>query len=241
MRPVHVRREVFEAHSRLVGKPRDASSERGLRVMFASDLHLGLPWTRGVPAELVDAADRAAPDVILLGGDLVDSARGLDAMEDCVRALGRGRVVAAIAGNHDVAAGVDGVRRRALRAGAAWLPDGDVILEAQGGAVRFCGGALGAASFDALSVACLHDPADAASAATSGCALAFAGHLHGGQCVFFERRDRLYPGAWFNRWTGLRFQVGPMRLFVSRGLGDTLPLRFNCPREVIVCDLNGAA
>ena len=208
--------------------------------MFASDLHLGLPWTRGVPAELAAVVESASPDVVLLGGDLVDNVRGLDAMEDCVRTLGRERLVAAVAGNHDVAAGVDEVRRRALRAGASWLADGDVILEARGFPVRFCGGPLEAAPPGTISVACLHDPADAAAAARSGYALAFAGHLHGGQCVFFERRDRLYPGAWFNRWTGLRFQVGPMRLFVSRGLGDTLPLRFNCPREVIVCDLNGS-
>jgi predicted MPP superfamily phosphohydrolase len=227
VKAVHVRREVFG----------DGSAPPRLRVMFASDLHLGLPWTRGVAAEIIDVADAAAPDVVLLGGDLVDNPRGLDAMEECVSALRRGRVVGAIAGNHDVAAGVDDVRRRALRAGARWLADEPLLVETRGGPVRFCGGALGPAPCDVTSVACLHDPADAASAASSGCVLAFAGHLHGGQCVFFERRDRLYPGAWFNRWTGLRFQVGAMRLFVSRGLGDTLPLRFNCPREVIVCDL----
>ncbi|HYC78851.1 MAG TPA: hypothetical protein VEI02_14595, partial [Planctomycetota bacterium] len=72
-------------------------------------------------------------------------------------------------------------------------------------------------------------------------AVAFAGHLHGGQCVFFRRGARLYPGAWFNRWTGLRFDVGATKLFVSLGLGDTLPLRWNCPREVVTLDLTAAA
>jgi predicted MPP superfamily phosphohydrolase len=50
-------------------------------------------------------------------------------------------------------------------------------------------------------------------------------------------RDRLYPAAWAHRWHGLRFAAGDTRMLVSRGAGDTFPLRFNCPREVLLCDL----
>ena len=62
-----------------------------------------------------------------------------------------------------------------------------------------------------------------------------AGHLHGGQCVLATRRGRLYPAAWIYRWHGLRFAEWGAVLLVSRGAGDTLPVRFNCPREVILC------
>jgi predicted MPP superfamily phosphohydrolase len=65
----------------------------------------------------------------------------------------------------------------------------------------------------------------------------FAGHLHGGQCVLAMHRERLYPAAWFYRWHGLRFAEGRAVLLVSRGAGDTLPIRFNCPREVILCTI----
>ena len=34
-----------------------------------------------------------------------------------------------------------------------------------------------------------------------------------------------------------RFLVEGMPLFVGSGLGDTLPLRFNCPHETILCEL----
>jgi predicted MPP superfamily phosphohydrolase len=64
-----------------------------------------------------------------------------------------------------------------------------------------------------------------------------AGHLHGGQCVLATRRGRLYPAAWIYRWHGLRFEEAGAVMLVSRGVGDTLPVRFNCPREVILCEI----
>jgi predicted MPP superfamily phosphohydrolase len=41
-------------------------------------------------------------------------------------------------------------------------------------------------------------------------------------------------------WTGLRFELGGTTLLVSRGAADTLPARFRCPREVLLCELGGA-
>ncbi|HYC78449.1 MAG TPA: metallophosphoesterase, partial [Planctomycetota bacterium] len=81
-----------------------------LRLLYATDLHLGLPWTKRVAEALATAADAEAPDAVLLGGDLVDRARGLGELEDCVRALAARRPVAAVAGNHDPAAGLAAVR-----------------------------------------------------------------------------------------------------------------------------------
>ena len=49
------------------------------------------------------------------------------------------------------------------------------------------------------------------------------------------RRNLLYPSAFFARYIGLRFARGGTTTFASRGATDTLPLRFNCPREVILC------
>jgi predicted MPP superfamily phosphohydrolase len=190
---------------------------------------------------LVEVANSEAPDIVLLGGDLVDSRRGLDAIESCVRALAQSRRVAAVPGNHDVAVGLEDVRQRVLSAGGSWLSDERLVVRgARGALVRVCGRPSDTAHADVMNVACLHDPADARAASSAGFQVAFAGHLHGGQCVLFERQGRLYPGAWFNRWTGLRFSIGNLRLFVSLGLGDTLPLRLNCPHEVIVCDIAGS-
>ena len=225
-----VRRESFAVHA----------LRRPQRILYASDLHLGLPWTKATPSTLLRTVAQAAPDLVLLGGDIIDNRRGLDQARDLVAALGRLAPVLAVAGNHDARFGVEELRRRVLAGSGHWLHDRPFVLAPRDdeAPIQVAAGATESPSETfALRIACLHDPAESAAVARRGYGLAFAGHLHGGQCVLFEHRGRFYPGALFNRWTGPTFQVAAMRLFVSRGLGDTLPLRWNCPREVIVCDL----
>ncbi len=82
-----------------------------------------------------------------------------------------------------------------------------------------------------------HAPAIFPQAAQAGYRLVLAGHLHGGQCVLATRHGRQYPAAWFHRWHGLRFHQDEATLLVSRGMADTFPFRFNCPREVLLCEI----
>jgi uncharacterized protein len=71
----------------------------------------------------------------------------------------------------------------------------------------------------------------------AGYRLVLAGHLHGGQCVLANHRGQQYPAVWFHRWHGLRFRQGDAEMLVSRGMADTFPFRFNCPREVLLCEI----
>ncbi len=204
---------------------------RPLRVLYASDLHLGRRWTRAVAGQLVRAAREAAPDLILLGGDLSDNRRGLPALRECVRELTQMAPVHAVPGNHDQRPGLDAVRAAVEAGGGHWLPDRPIEspLRIDGRIVPAC-----AAGPRLL---CAHYPSDFPAAAAAGYGLVLAGHLHGGQCVLAMRRGRLYPAAWVHRWHGLRFDERGAVLLVSRGAGDTLPVRFNCPREVILCTI----
>ncbi len=202
---------------------------RPLRVLYASDLHLGWRWTRGVPGQLVRAVREAAPDLILLGGDLADNRTGLPALRECVRDLVAVAPVYAVAGNHDARAGLAAVRAAVEAGGGRWLPDRPIA-----GPVRI-DGRIDPAMHAGPRLLCTHHPGDFPAAAAAGYGLVLAGHLHGGQCVLATRRGRLYPAAWVYRWHGLRFAERGAVLLVSRGAGDTLPVRFNCPREVILC------
>jgi predicted MPP superfamily phosphohydrolase len=58
-----------------------------VRILYASDLHLGHWWTRRLPTQLIEAAGHWKPDVILLGGDLADARRGLRLLEKLVGTL----------------------------------------------------------------------------------------------------------------------------------------------------------
>jgi uncharacterized protein len=204
---------------------------RRVRLLYASDLHLGHWWSRDVPAQLAVACRHATPDLILLGGDLADHPGAISQLRTCVRQLAAVAPVAARAGNHDERAGVTSVRAAVVEAGGHWLPDAS--LEQPLGIDADVG-----TPGPGPRLLCAHYPDVFPAAARAGYRLVLAGHLHGGQCVLATVRERLYPAVWLHRWHGLRFADGAARMLVSRGVADTFPLRFNCPREVILCDLS---
>lgn len=218
--PVHVRHEEMAL-----------GLSRHLRILYASDLHLGHWWTRHVGTNLIRLAATFKPEVVLLGGDLIDHVRALPALAKCLRALGDLAVVGAVPGNHDLRAGCGELQEAVLASGGQWLPDVSLTLGAR------VDGIVRQTDSNRPGILCTHDPKLFPRAAAAGYRLVLAGHLHGGQCVLATYRERLYPAAWFNRWHGLRFRCPGSLMLVSRGLADTLPVRFNCPREALLCDL----
>jgi uncharacterized protein len=209
-----------------------------IRLLYASDLHLRGERSQPLVDQLLAAARCARPDALLLGGDLVDSRRGPEMLARCVASLSELCPVLAVSGNHDRFWGLDAVRAAVERGGGLWLSARSVLLPVGASATLRIDGALAdKTGVDEIRVLCAHDPAVFEEAARAGYALVFAGHLHGGQCVLAERRGLLYPGAFLYRWNGLRFCEGDSTMLVSRGAADTLPVRWNCPREVIACEI----
>lgn len=204
---------------------------RAVRLLYASDLHLGHWWTARVPDHLLSLARQTSLDLILLGGDLADNVRALPALRALLRELTALAPVHAIAGNHDLRTGLESVRAAVRATGAHWLPDHPVEQPLRIEAVPV----PAPAAVRRPRILCAHAPAIFPAAVRAGYRLVLAGHLHGGQCVLATRRGKQYPAAWFHRWHGLRFRQEDADLLVSRGLADTFPFRFNCPREVVLC------
>lgn len=209
------------------------------RILYASDLHLGWPWTRRVADSVIRAVRACAPDVLLLGGDLVDSRRALVELTRLTRVAAETTAVAAVPGNHDVALGAALVRDAVTAGGGTWLVDrriavGGVVVE---GSIRRRDSAAPGGE-PAVRVLCAHHPHVVVAAQRAQFDIVLAGHLHGGQVVLFRRAGRLYPYAWLDRWNGPRFEVGETTMLVSLGAGDMLPLRWRCPRELVLCEVS---
>jgi predicted MPP superfamily phosphohydrolase len=219
-----------------VGLPR---IDRPFRVLFMSDLHLVRRKTEQLVEQLKEIVAAANPELVLLGGDLVDKRSGLPQLSDLVSFACRQCLVGAIGGNHDRRVGIDLVARAVERAGGVWLDREPIAFSV--GAVRIVARGADAprTSPAEVSILCAHYPNAFASKGSPEDDLVFAGHLHGCQMTAFAWRGRSYPGAWFYRWNGSRFARRDSVMLVSRGLRDLVPIRVNCPREVVLCHCVG--
>jgi predicted MPP superfamily phosphohydrolase len=210
---------------------------RSVRIAWISDLHLGRRSAQRTVRRVVVASRTLHPDAIVLGGDLVDGERGLRQLAGLVRALRRIAPVWALPGNHDEWFDRGRVAATVRGAGGGWLPG--VAATVADTAVTLVTSETTRVS--GIVVACLHAPS-AARQWRGRARLLLAGHLHGGQVVLAKHFGRDWPGAFFFRWCGPRFELSEdSTLLVSRGVGDTLPIRWRCPREVICADLVPAA
>lgn len=234
-----------------------------LRISFLTDLHLGPYLDATDLAAWIAASNAAEPDLVLLGGDLVDQRYRGDLRElrrllpDLESQLG----AYAVLGNHDR------TRYRDLEPFADALQASAVELLINSGArLR---DDLFLAGIDDLRVGTANVRAALASAPRAEAAkpedeagatlllshnpdvipeigpregpplvdLLLAGHTHGGQI----RIPGLGPLVTSSAY-GARYASGwvpaPFPAFVSRGLGVTaLPFRFACPAELVILDL----
>ena len=221
-----------------------------LRVAWLVDLHHG-PWIGAGSVEAwVDATLDAAPDLIVLGGDIVDQREG-GSIDALVTELGRLRAplgVRAVWGNHDrsrfrriepfqarlEAAGIEVLVNRGERIrDDLWLAGVDDLMTGHPDLAA----ALRGRPADAACILASHNP-DVLPDVPVSVSLTLSGHTHGGQVVLpfvgppvtSSRYGRRFASGWVR---------GPALGYVSRGLGFGLvPLRVNCPAELTIVELS---
>jgi predicted MPP superfamily phosphohydrolase len=205
------------------------------RLLYVSDIHLRNGRSETLCRQVMDAVTRCNPDLVLLGGDLVDRPSELSTLSDLVGELRELAPVLAIGGNHDGRIGMDRVRQAVVRGGGQWIHEG-VARVTHGGRVIAVSGPETAQPGDGhVRVLCAHNPRVWKTSRHAGYDLVLAGHLHGCQLVACEYRERLFPGAFLYPYCFLSHRCGSTRLVVSRGVSDLVPIRWRCPREVVLC------
>jgi hypothetical protein len=221
--PLHVREE------------RLSSCPDACRLLYASDIHLRDGRSDHLATQVVEAARRCDAHAVLLGGDLVDSPTELGTLRGMVETLARVAPVLAIGGNHDRRVGTSRVREAVIKGGGWWIHEGSVDIRHRTRVVSVVGPDFTRKPTGDVRVLCAHNPRIWRKSRRLGFDLVLAGHLHGCQFVAFEFRDRLFPGAVFYPYNLLSHQSGATRLVVSRGVSDLVPIRWRCPREVVLC------
>ena len=222
-RPLHVREE------------RLSTRHDGCRLLYVSDIHLRNGRSGTLCRQILDAVAGCNPDVVLLGGDLVDRSSELGRLSDMVGTLHEVASVLAIGGNHDEQLGLDRVRDAVEQGGGQWIHAGTARVTHGERVIAVSGPDAAGPGDGHVRVLCAHNPRIWKTFRDAGYDLVLAGHLHGCQIVACEYRDRLFPGAIFYPYCFLSHRRKSTRLVVSRGVSDLLPIRWKCPREVVLC------
>jgi uncharacterized protein len=240
---------------------------RGRTLLQVSDLHVG---PRVDPEYLIRALRTAAalaPDFVVVTGDFISYRRGQDYRElaRVLRYLPRGRLATVAAlGNHDygvawrelaVADAVSSVvrdvgatvlRNEAARLGGLQFAGLGDLWSSEFSATHAAGGPGAAATLAALdraapTVVLCHNPDALDLPVWDGVrGWVLAGHTHGGQCKPPFLPPPLLPVK-NRRYTEGAFDVGPgRRLYVNRGLGHLIQVRFNVRPEITLFTLDAA-
>lgn len=207
-------------------------------VLYLSDLHLNR-FKISIIAKIIHRIEELNPDIILLGGDYVDFKRQLTHLDKLLKGLSHRKNVLAIAGNHDYRFGVDTIKKLMISHQVGWIENDSITLSVKNNTIQIDGSKPVAQKSKAdFSILCLHHPVDI-NLFKSNYQLAFAGHLHGCQFVLWQNGKGLYPGRLFYKWNTLLEEQDNCRYYISKGMGDTLPVRLNCSKEMIFVQVTG--
>lgn len=241
--------------------PRLSRRFSGIRVVQISDIHMGGWMNRERLRRVADLVLAENPDVLLITGDFLIGHEYVDISHQVVNdliaeliPLASSVPTLAVLGNHDYWTNPEAVRHVLKAAGIRDLTNHVFTLQRENENLHFCGVddiwegdvrldvVIAQLSDDSAAILLAHEPDFAdTSAATGRFDLQVSGHSHGGQVVLpllgppvLPYLGRKYPGGLYH--------VGTMFQYTSRGVGTAqLPVRFNCPPEITVFVLEGAA
>jgi len=219
-----------------------------LRIACLTDLH-SCAYGEG-QRELLDAVAAAAPDLVVLAGDIYDDVLPPDNTDRTLAALAERYPCYYVTGNHDVFCG------DAAASHGVTVLNGDALsLEINGQHLLLCGlsdprespafaddlSALNgqAQTAEAFTVLLSHRPARIGQYLPGGWDLILSGHAHGGQWRIPGLLNGLLAPdeGLFPKWAGGRYDLGATTFIVSRGLAKEstrIPRLYNPPELVIV-------
>ena len=248
--------------TRFVTRTYEISDDRihdEVRIAVVCDLH-GAQYGKK-QSDLISALEQAAPDVVLLLGDIYDQDGIEQHAVELIDALSGRFTCYFIPGNHEYKSGELGMIRNLLReAGIPILAGKSAMVtvhdtrvqifgvdDGQGGKAKQLWQIAQAGSQrkdEVYSILAIHVPNDVESYLHYGFDIMLSGHTHGGQIIISHVLNGLYaPGqGLFPKYGGGRYDFGKQSLIISRGLSQKplwLP-RLGNPPELTIVTINPA-
>jgi predicted MPP superfamily phosphohydrolase len=222
----------------------------GLRIVHLSDLHFGPIVNPKHLERAIEAANDLRPDLIALTGDYISHDRSYAA--PCAELVGRLRArygVYAVLGNHDHWTDAALIADLFRAEGITVLLNEGMRLDLNGESFWLSGVndtmvgledlplALAGSGDNEMKLLLAHNPIILRRAARAGVDLVLSGHTHGGQVTLRPEKNLSgRPRRRLLRGLGRR---GNTQIYVTRGLGTVvLPIRYGCPPEVSLLELN---
>lgn len=245
-RPGFLRLERIGARLRSLGEGEP------LRIAFLTDPHFGPTVPTWFLREAVERTMGLAPDLVLLGGDvLMLDERGAADAQAVLSLLRAPLGVYGVLGNHDIWVSRRLAERVHEQAGIELLANRGLVLATRLGPLYLAGADdawSGASDAEAALAGCpegvpslllAHSPASLLGMGEHPADLALCGHTHGGQVCLPSGRPLWTPhGKEIGISSGWG-RVGRTWAYVSRGLGCTeVALRAWCPPEVTLLTLS---
>lgn len=243
-------KKIFE-----VTIPKDVDE---LKIVFFTDTHFGKYYSQEKITRLVDFINEQSPDVVIFGGDLIDSYnrdQELLNIEELGKSLNKikaryGKI--AVYGNHDYGGGAEPIYEKIMtNGGFTILKDNELTLSDLNlsiiGYDDFLLGSVDPNRYklpDApFRIIVTHEPDVVDNIEASGSLLVLAGHSHGGQVTIpFLTKRVLRPGAekYIKGQYDLKETITgcDATMIVSEGIGMTLkPFRFLNPPNIVIVSL----
>lgn len=200
------------------------------KIAFASDFHF-TGSSAAYAQKLAACILEMNPDLLILGGDYADTKAGLGIFSAMLNEWSGRFPITWIWGNHD--------SRFLKKLNLLFNTHDAICLSGRAQEIKLKEKRIWFDGHHSLldphpvfySIRVLHQPKK--PSLLSKWDLVLAGHLHGGQWVWFEKDGKMFPGAWIYPQNFLRREQEQMVYLVSKGLGDTLPIRWNCPYDIL--------
>ncbi len=208
-----------------------------LSILHISDIHLW--YSVRILEKLEQSIIRINPDLLILTGDYYDLPKGAHNFREFLSRVSLRHTIIFIRGNHDIIYG------RSVSDLLLNIPNCFCVETSLYKYKSKHGCYYNITSWKnrhnlpdnntEKNIVLIHNPEKIKEKELSKIHLILAGHLHGGQFIFFKTKSSSnFPGNILYKYCIDRKLIMNTTLIVSKGLGDTFPFRLNCPKEIVL-------